>query len=182
VYNTILKRLTNPIYAGSYAYGRTQSTLTFKDGKKEMNRGLPLHQDDGSVLIHNHHEGYISWDTYEINQKIMTDNANMKGIMVRGSVKKGCALLVGILRCGHCGRKMLVHYSNNIIRYQCKGAMLNHGTARCISFGGLRIDEAISHSILAVLSPLGIDGALQAAQTLDQKRSDVRQQRELALQ
>ena len=41
----------------------------------------------------------------ESNRKLITDNANMKGNMVRGSVKRGSSLLPGLLRCGHCGRK-----------------------------------------------------------------------------
>ena len=60
--------------------------------------------------------------------------------------------------------KLFVHYndSNAQIRYHCKGAMVNHGTAWCISFGGLRVDETISKAILEVISPLGIEAALQA--------------------
>jgi hypothetical protein len=57
------------------------------------------------VLIRDHHEGYISWNEYENNQRIINGNANMKGEMVPGSVRNGGGLLVGLLRCGHCGRK-----------------------------------------------------------------------------
>jgi hypothetical protein len=54
------------------------------------------------VLILSHHEGYISWSEYERNQRLIADNANSKGLMVRGAVRKGEALLAGLLRCGHC--------------------------------------------------------------------------------
>jgi len=32
-------------------------------------------------------------------------------MMVRGAVRKGEALLTGLLRCGHCGRRLLVSYN-----------------------------------------------------------------------
>ena len=62
-----------------------------------------------------------------------------KSFMSRGSVRRGEALLAGLLRCGHCGRKLHVAYSGengNAGRYHCRGGQLNHGGAPCISFGG----------------------------------------------
>ena len=62
---------------------------------------------------------------------------------VRGAVRRGELLLAGLLRCGHCGRKMYVGYGGKAGRYYCQGALVNHGTERCISFGGLRADHAV---------------------------------------
>lgn len=182
VYNTILGILNKPIYAGSYVYGRTTSKITLENGHKKVVKGITVDQKDWQVLIKDHHEGYISWEEYGSNQKIITHNANMKGAMVRGSVKKGQALLGGLLRCKRCGRKMLVHYSGKVIRYQCKGALQNHGAPRCIGFGGLRVDEALSEAILKAISPLGIEAALQAAEVLEQKKDDLHQHHLLSLQ
>jgi DNA invertase Pin-like site-specific DNA recombinase len=182
VYTTILKILTNPIFAGSYAYGKTKTEVKIINGIKKLVKGKRLEREKWSILIHDHHEGYISWNEYETNQRLIKDNANMRGAMVRGSIKRGFALLTGLLRCGHCGRKMLVHYSKCTARYQCRGAMLNHGTLSCISFGGFRIDEAISNIILEVVSPLGINAAVQAIEELEKKDNEIRYQRELALQ
>ena len=44
--------------------------------------------------------------------------------MSRGSVRRGEALLAGLLRCGHCGRKLHVAYSGangSAGRYHCRG-------------------------------------------------------------
>jgi DNA invertase Pin-like site-specific DNA recombinase len=183
VYNTILKILTNPVYAGSYAFGKTLTEVKIKNGIKKLAKGKRLEREKWSVLIHDHHEGYITWSEYEENQTLIKDNANMKGAMVRGSVKLGTALLVGLIRCGHCARKMLVHYNDSrAIRYHCKGAMINHGTTSCISFGGLRIDEAVSNIVLEIISPLGIEAALQAADEFEKKNDEIKRQRELALE
>jgi DNA invertase Pin-like site-specific DNA recombinase len=184
VYNTILHLLTNPIYAGAYAFGRTCSRVTVREGRKRVVRGYRRVQSDWEVLLPEHHEGYISWEQFERNQCLIADNANSKGLMARGSVRRGDALLAGLLRCGHCGRRLHVSYSGTVgfcVRYHCRGAHLNHGTARCISFGGLRVDAAVSAELLRALAPLGVKAALQAIDARAGDNSEVRRQAELAL-
>ena len=95
--------LTNPIYAGAYAFGRTGSRMTIENGRKRILRGHRKPRSDWTVLLVDHHAGYLSWTDYERNQQLIADNANGKGMMVRGVVRKGEALLTGLLRCGHCG-------------------------------------------------------------------------------
>ena len=85
-------------------------------------------------------------------------------------------------RCGHCGRKLYVGYGGKAGRYYCQGALVNHGTARCISFGGLRADNAVGTEVLRVLKPLGIHAAVKALATQTGEISAARRQLELALQ
>jgi hypothetical protein len=95
--------------------------------------------------------------------RVIANNATgMSSATVRGAVRRGELLLPGLLRCGHCGRKLHVHYSGKLGRYNCYGARVNHGTPRCISISGLSIDAAISKVVLGVLKPLGIDAAVEA--------------------
>ena len=42
VYNTVLKILTNPVYAGAYAWGRTKTLARIENGRKRMARGRRL--------------------------------------------------------------------------------------------------------------------------------------------
>jgi hypothetical protein len=80
------------------------------------------------VLIKDHHEPYISWEEFERNQRVIADNATGKGsATVKGAVRCGELLLPGLLRCGHCGRKLHVSYSGKLGRYNCYGACANHG-------------------------------------------------------
>jgi hypothetical protein len=67
-------------------------------------------------------------------------------------------------------------------RYYCQGALVNHGTARCISFGGLRADNAVGTEVLRVLKPLGIDAAVKALAAQTSEISAAQRQLELALQ
>ncbi len=186
VYNTMLRILTNPVYAGAYAYGRTETRSRIEAGRKRVVRGHRRVREDWQVLIVEHHEGYIDWDTYEHNQRVIADNTNMRGSMARGSLRRGEALLAGLLRCGHCARKLHIAYSGsdgNTARYHCKGAAINHGTLeRCISFGSLRVDQVVASQMLSTLRPLGIQAALQAIEQHARDDQTKRRQLELALE
>jgi DNA invertase Pin-like site-specific DNA recombinase len=184
VYNTVHHMLTNPVYGGAYAFGRTGSRVTVRDGRKRVTSGCRRARADWEVLIPEHHEGYISWAEFERNQQLIADNANSKGFMARGAVRRGESLLAGLLRCGHCGRRLHVTYSGTdgfCVRYNCRGAHLNHGTEPCISFGGIRVDAAVAAEVLRVLAPLGIEAALQAIEARQGDAAERRRQTELAL-
>jgi excisionase family DNA binding protein len=185
VYNTILHILTNPIYAGAYAFGRTGSRISIEAGRKKVVRGFKKERKDWEVLIQNHHEGYLSWADYERNLSLIADNANGKNPMSRGALRRGEALLAGLLRCGHCGRKLHVAYSGadgNTGRYHCQGGFINHGGDRCISFGGMRIDRDVAAEVIERLQPLGIEAALAAQVARSCANEDKRSQIKLALE
>ena len=184
VYNTVHHILTNPIYAGAYAFGRTCSRVSIADGRKRIVRGNRRERTDWEVLITDHHEGYLSWAEFERNQRLIADNANSKGLLVRGSVRRGEVLLAGLLRCGHCGRKLHVAYggtAGEAGRYHCKGAFVNHGGERCISFGSLRVDQAVGGEIVRLLKPLGVEAALNAIAAKTEEEVEKRRQIDLAL-
>src|SRR5262245_43462572 len=182
-YNTVHNILTNPIYAGAYAFGRTTSKVSVENSRKRVRRGVRRPINECDVLIKDHHEGYINWEEFERNQQVIADNAVSKGsAIVKGAVRKGEVLLAGLLRCGLCGRKLHVHYSSNIGRYTCYGARMNHGTNRCISIGSLKIDSAVSSEVLRVVKPLGIDAAVKAIEAQSRETTVAQRQHELALQ
>lgn len=186
IYNTVHRILTNPIYAGAYAYMRSTSTIRIEGGRKHVRRGIQRPMAEWAVLLRDHHEGYIPWPTFEHNRRVITDNANGRGDRVRGPARKGEALLGGLLRCGHCGRKLHVHYTGkggDTARYGCRGAMVNHGIKPvCIGFGSIRVDRAIGEAVLRVIKPDGISAAIAAAERLDAQARESRRQIELALE
>ncbi len=182
LYNTVYNILTNPVYAGAYAFGRTASKVSVENGRKRVKRGLRRPLAEWEVLLKAQHEGYIGWSEFERNQQVIADNATGKGALARGAVRRGELLLAGLLRCGQCGRKMYVGYGGKAGRYYCQGALVNHGTERCISFGGLRADQAVSAEVLRILKPLGIDAAVRALEVQTSETSAARRQLELALQ
>ena len=75
-----------------------------------------------------------------------------------------------------------MHYSGKIGRYNCYGARMNHGAARCFSISGLSIDAAISNEVLRVLKPLGIEAARRAIEAQSSATTAAERQLELSLQ
>jgi hypothetical protein len=59
---------------------------------------------------------------------------------------------------------------------------VNHGTERCISFGGLRVDHAVGSEVLRVLKPLGVNAAAKALEAQTSETSAAQRQLDLALQ
>jgi len=183
--NTISRMLDNPIYAGAYAYGRTKTVVEFKDGRKRLRKGIRKEQKDWDVLIPDHHEGYITWEQYQCNMDTLAQNTNKKRPVVKGSVRGGEALLAGLLRCGHCGRKLFVKYqgrNGSHKRYLCSKSHDRKGEKPCISFGGLRVDRAVTESLFEILSPIGLEASVKAISKINSKSKAVRRQRELELE
>ena len=161
VYNSIKKMLANPIYAGAYAWGRSMTRVGFADGHKRNARELRSNPEDWPILIRDHHDGYISWDDYERNQRMIADNAGSIR-SARKAVRRGSGLLAGLLRCGHCGRKLQVNYRGKFsARYKCRGNEDQDGE-RCVSFGALRADEAVGAAVIRAVAPQGVNAALLA--------------------
>src|SRR3990172_2973907 len=172
-YGTVLSILNNPIYAGAYSFGRTRARTTIVDERAHVTRGHHKPRSEWTVLIQDHHPGYISWEEYERNQKILAENANMKGRMVRGAPRPGGALLAGLIRCGRCGRKLHVHYSGKegVALYRCRGAAARYGDLSCLGFRGTSLERAVEEEVLKVLEPDAIEAAVAAGRAA-MERSD----------
>src|SRR6266478_3977627 len=144
-YQAVHSVLKNPIYAGAYTYGRSKTTTRLEAGQKRVFRQKKNRREDWTVLITDHHESYIDWDVYQSNQTMIAHNENARGGAVRGPIKHGEALLAGLLRCGHCGAKLLAQYPGpTVIRYQCSGYLLHRDVSCCVMFGGLRADRLVA--------------------------------------
>lgn len=175
-YRTVIAILNEPTYAGAYAYGRTASSRKVVDGELHTTRARkPL--SEWGVLLPDRHDGYISWDQFNRVQKMLKDNvAGFQADEGRGAPKRGPALLAGLLRCRRCGRKLLVGYSGKnatVPRYECHRGRLDNMEAKCISFGGLSVDAAVSREILCVVRPGAIDAAVLAVTQEADRRNEV---------
>jgi len=182
-YHSLLSLLQNPVYAGAYAYGRTTTRVHLAQGRKHVSRTKRRAPADWRVLITGHHEGYISWEHYQRIQTLIAHNALARGEAVRGAVRSGQGLLVGLLRCGHCGRKLHVEYpSQGHTRYSCMSSRLDPGGVCCVRTNGRQADELVTEEVLRCLSPLGIDAALAAVQAHQDSEDDRIRQKSLAVE
>jgi DNA invertase Pin-like site-specific DNA recombinase len=185
VYNTIWRVLRNPMYAGAYAFGKTESRTKVVNGHARKTEGHFKPIETWMVLLRDHHAGYISWEQFERNQVMLGDNAHMKSRMEPKAGRGGRSLLAGLLRCRRCGRMLHVAYSgthSDVPRYHCRGAQINHGEDWCISFGGLGPDRAVAAEILKAVEGNAIDAALEAATRVAEQQQQRRQAWSLELE
>jgi DNA invertase Pin-like site-specific DNA recombinase len=171
----IVEALKNPIYAGAYVYGRRPLKTTFEDGRLVKRHGTLQDPEDCMVFLKDHHEGYIDWEEYERNrERLRRNNMRSESDSSVATVRSGQGLLAGILRCGHCGRKLHVRYwgkSGTTPRYFCKGDYASGGNF-CVTFGGTKVDQRFSEEILAAISPLGIEASVRAVENLRLRHED----------
>lgn len=185
VYNTIWKILRNPIYAGAYAFGKTESRTRVIDGRARKTIGHHKPIEAWLVLLRDHHAGYINWEQFERNQAMLDVNAHMKSRMEPKAGRGGKSLLAGLLRCRRCGRMLHVTYSGtrgDVPRYHCRGAQINHSEDWCISFGGLAADRAVAEEILKAVEGNAIEAALEAATRVVEQQRQRRQAWEMELE
>ena len=171
-YHAVHNVLTHPAYAGAYTYGRTRQVKQVGgDGAVRIRRHV-LPQDDWEVLIKDHHEGFIDWDTYQANLARIGQNirpmAHQPGT---GAVREGCALLQGLATCGTCGRKLAVYYEGKhkaTPGYYCTGTghVIDGRGTRHLRIGGVAIDTAVTAAFLAALEPAALQACLQAAEQI----------------
>ena len=176
-YTAIHHVLTNPVYAGAYVYGKTrqETTLDAAGARKKRIRHLP--RSEWQVLIQEHHEGFIDWQTYEANQDRIARNTRPRPhndpSKASGAVREGSALLQGLGSCGHCGRRLRTHYRgrSSAPGYHCAGDRLVEGRGSyCLNVGGIQIDEAVTRAFIAALEPAKLAATLAAAERLESDR------------
>ena len=174
-YASLHRMVTNPAYGGAYAYGRSGVVTEFEEGRsRRCARRRP--RDQWLALIPGAHEGYIAWAEFERVGAMIT--SNHRGDGRPGAPKRGAALLAGLLRCGRCGRKLMVHYTgrrHDTLRYGCTRGAIDNAEPRCIAFGGSTVDRAVGEQIVQVIQPAALDGAVQASRAAASLQDEVLQ-------
>jgi hypothetical protein len=168
VYSRAIQILHNVRYAGAYFYGKMKS-WKLPDGRIKY-KTLP--QDKWHTFIKNAHEGYISWEEYEENQRRIFVNASAYGVYRRKSPpREGPALLQGIILCGVCGKRMTVHYYTRykglrIPYYMCQREGIENVESICQSINGNAVDTAISKLLIKSFTPLALEVSLNVQDEL----------------
>jgi len=185
-YIAVYHVLTNPVYAGAYAYGKSRREVTLDASGLPKRRIRKLPRSEWSVLIPNHHQGFIDWNTYEANRTRISANTHPRPHQSgSGAVREGTALLQGLAVCGHCGRKLRTHYTGRTASpaYHCAGKDIVNGRGIfCLTVGAIQIDYAVAQAVLAALAPLGIEAALAAAERIESDHDDALAQWRLAVE
>ena len=77
-----------------------------------------------------------------------------------GAVREGSALLQGIVTCGHCGRRLHVHYRgrNSTPGYHCAAKIWSMAAACTASTSAVSvIEQAVADAFLQAITPAAIE-------------------------
>jgi DNA invertase Pin-like site-specific DNA recombinase len=175
--------LTNPIYTGTYVFGRSQGELVLDDGARRRRvRHLPM--DEWRVTIRDTHPAYLSWEEFLSNQKRMSENAaRRRGGTNQGAVREGHALLQGLLLCGRCGGRIKVRYAGQNGRraaYRCDRLADNALTCEpCLVIGARNLEEPIVAIAMSALTHDRLLDALRVVELVEEQ--DLALERQWAL-
>jgi len=184
-YHSIHSILTNPVYAGLYAYGKTRQERFVDETGRVKKRVKRLPQSQWAVMIHDHHKGFIDWETYEMNQARISRNTRPLSHKASGAIREGSALLQGLATCGRCGRKLRVFYSGKYSTpgYYCASNKVMEGRGEhCMRVGGVQIDQTVSDAFLDAITPGAVDACLLAEKNIEADRDAAISQWQLQLE
>lgn len=167
---TVYELLKHPLYAGAYGYGRKKK-YGLKSPQKASKKHLPPEQ--WKVLLLDRHPAYITWQQYCDNQQRLAENDSRPDRS--GPVRGGTALLGGIIKCGHCGRRLSASYPKDshsmygCFRHQTVAAATPcHSSIRCEI-----LDSFVESKILEALSPAGVELSLQVIENEEARRLQI---------
>ena len=178
-YQQLLRILKNPTYAAAFAHGKSRSQTKIVDGRSRKSCGRRVPLDQWTVLIKDHHEGYITWERYMKNLELLKGNSTKSHGAHTGAPRNGSAMLCGLLRCGKCGLKLSVAYRGGPGRngrYQCVLGAREQGKPVCQSFAAFRVDQAVEAEVLKACERFGAEASIQA---ITETNSEVEQKRKL---
>ncbi|MFQ5505401.1 MAG: recombinase family protein [Planctomycetota bacterium] len=171
-YSFLSNVLHNPFYAGAYVWGQRPVEMKLVGGRLLKRSGRLRRPEECTVFLREHHAGYISWESFQENLRLMRANSmKCEGEESVAAARAGQGILVGVLRCGRCGRKLHVRYwgkQGTAARYLCVGEY-GSGGRYCLGFGGSTVDRRFGEELLRVLSPLGVRASIAALERLSAK-------------
>jgi DNA invertase Pin-like site-specific DNA recombinase len=175
-HSRVLGILANPSYAGTYVFGRYQSSKVVASSGEIRTRSRLMPQDAWRIVIPDHHEGYISADQFIVNRQRLTANrTNAEGLA--GPVREGLCLLQGLLLCGVCGRRLGVRYTGNGGIYPIYQCVWKHREAlasrACLTVSSTALDQAITERLVSAITPVTIELALAALSSLEERDRDI---------
>lgn len=168
-HSRVLGILANPVYAGAYVYGRFRSRRTVSPDGSVRTVTSELPRSEWAVLIPDHHESYLDWDTFLANEAKVAGNRTNAGAR---PPREGVALCQGIVFCGSCGRAMSTRYADGQPHYECARSRADHtATPDCRSVRSATVDDAVADALLAAVGPDHLALALAAADEVTVRRT-----------
>ena len=180
--STAMRTLRNPRYAGAYAYGQRVYGRTV-DGKKTLRKRAC---NEWLACIPNAHPGYITWDRYQENLRLLASNGHGYDVARASPPREGVALLQGRAVCGRCGQHMRVRYREARGKleswYVCDRATDSRAEPNCQSLAGSPIDEAVGLLVAGKMTPVAVELALEIRREVEARHNEADQLRYRAIE
>ena len=172
--------LKNPAYAGAFAHGRRLTDPARRLPGRPGTGHLRQPPSGWVALVKNVYPAYITWEEHEQIQERIAEN--WKAMLQRLSRRRGqhatAPLLVGLVRCGHCGHAMRVGYKGSGIEYICAAAQSRHARPSCQFVSGARIDHTVVQEFFRVLQAAEIDALERVSQQQTEHQRELLRQLE----
>lgn len=163
---TLTNMLHNAAYAGAYVYGRRPTDARRKQPGRPGTGRTVAKMEQWQVCLRDRWPAYITWEQYECNIAQLTANRNR----ALSTVRRGAALLSGLLTCGKCGHSMAPQYGSGYGRYVCAREAVDYGGKLCTTIRASSVDDAVSALVLRALEPSALEVSLQVAQDIETER------------
>ncbi|MFK4273282.1 recombinase family protein [Streptomyces milbemycinicus] len=168
--------LRHPAYAGVYVYGRSRLDPRRRRVGRPCTGRVRQPREDWLVYLPGVLPAYISLERHERNlERIEANRARSQSM---GALRNGPALLVGVIFCGRCETRMVVHYQRGAggklwPKYECCRAKADYGGELCQQLSGTCVDEYVTDLLLAAVEPAALEVSLQAAEQAQHRRVEV---------
>ena len=180
--STAIRTLHNPRYAGAYAYGRRRYRRAANGTKVQKARSC----NDWLACIPNAHPGYIDWDRFQENLKLLETNSRGYDVARASPPREGAALLQGRAVCGRCGQHMRVRYAARRARleawYVCDRAHGKSAAPNCQSIAGAPIDAAVGALVVEQMTPAAVALAFEIRSEIESRQEEADQLRHRAIE
>jgi DNA invertase Pin-like site-specific DNA recombinase len=177
-----IRTLQNPRYAGAYAYGQRVYGRTIEGKKTQRKRAC----DEWLACIPNAHSGYITWDRFQENVKLLASNAHGYDAARASPPREGVALLQGRAICGRCGQHLRSRYRDARGKleswYVCDRGSDARGEPNCQSLAGPPIDEAVGLLVAERMTPAAVELALEIRKEIEVRYEEADQLRSRAIE
>ncbi|WP_460491715.1 recombinase family protein [Dactylosporangium cerinum] len=178
-HSRVLQAVKNPVYAGAYAYGRSYDARTVRPDGTVAAARVKRARAEWTVLIQDHHPGYITWQQFLDIEAKLAANHTKAGFR---PPREGSALCQGIIFCGICGGRMTTRYGDGgRVHYLCQHRDPNR-TTTCRTVAAVTVDDAVAALLLDAVTPQQLKLAVKAADELTDRYTRSHRAAELAVE
>lgn len=179
-YQMIHLTLTNPAYAGLFVYGRRVQRL--EPGDPPHAHLQRQARDAWEIVVPDIYPGYISLAQYDANREVLMANRYNFSKRGGGAPREGPGLLVGIVVCGRCGRRMSPSYGSDHHVYHCRRQKMTYDEPLCQTFPLRHLDTVVRDAFFAAMQPAELETVLTALAAVEQERQVLDRQWQLRLE